>query len=179
MKNAILLLFLSVQIVLFSQEKKLDSDSIGLLSASVDLKFDTLAYWNLNDFQIYRDHIEFAPYSRSGNIGLSLHSFSPTNLNSNYSIVEGYKAYLINKNKLKFYNSNKPYTALRYFNGSKKEQYFTAFHTQNITKLSNFSFQYDRITSEGFFLQQLTNHTKFNATFHLENRKKTFKTRKH
>ncbi len=52
--------------------------------------------------------------------------------------------------------------------GLKREQYFKAFHSQNIGKALNINFQYDRISSEGFFVDQLTDHTRFNAGYLLQ-----------
>ncbi|NOG57969.1 MAG: hypothetical protein HND54_09575 [Bacteroidetes bacterium] len=175
-KLFLFIIFLSC-VKLYSQNKNLFNDSLDLQRSSIYGEFDTLKYYDLDEFQVYRQVISKAPFVRSGNIGLATHTFEANNFNTSYSIIEGYKHYLNSKEKLNFYNTKKPYTALTYYNGSKKEQYFSALHTQNITKTSNFSFQYDRITSEGFFSKQLTNHTKFNSTFNFQNWEKTYKSK--
>lgn len=65
---------------------------------------------------------------------------------------------------LKFYNSTVPYSVFSFNLGSKLEQKLEILHTQNIKPNWNFSFEYNRLSSEGFFLLQRNVHDAGNIT---------------
>ncbi len=69
-----------------------------------------------------------------------------------------FDVYRFNVDDLNFYNTTKPYTAFTFQLGSKLEQMANIFHTQNIKPNWNFSFEYRKITSPGFYNIQRTNH---------------------
>lgn len=159
-----------------AQDKNPEQDSVQIFRSDYNLRFKPYNYTNLNQFQTYRTDFGSIPHARSGNLGLPIHYYDSlsieTGINSMFSV---YSPYILTKEKLSFYKTKKPFTSLDYVNGSEKEQYFSAFHTQNFGDGMNFSFQYDRITSEGFFANQLTNHTRFNTNYHLQSRNGRFK----
>lgn len=73
----------------------------------------------------------------------------------------GYHAtdvYRIGIDSLKYYNTTTPYSEFAYKLGSKLEQKLSILHTQNIKPNWNFAAEYNRISSEGFFLLQRTAH---------------------
>ncbi len=63
--------------------------------------------------------------------------------------------------KIRFFNTTRPYAELSYFLGSRVEQIIELMHTQNITPNWNFSFQYRLTSSPGFFKNQNTNHNNY------------------
>ncbi len=66
--------------------------------------------------------------------------------------------YRIHPDSLKFYNTTAPYSVFDFKLGSKIEQQVSILHTQNIKPNWNFAFEYNRISSQGFFLLQRTSH---------------------
>ena len=73
----------------------------------------------------------------------------------------GYKAldiYRIDADSLRFYNTTAPYSVFDFRLGSKLEQQVSILHTQNIKPNWNFAFEYNRVSSQGFFLLQRTSH---------------------
>lgn len=135
-------------------------------------------YFDVSSFKRYRPlPNEISAFARSGNNGLPSHSyrFSGQYWNSN-SMLGGFQPLLFSKDSLRFYTSSRPFTQLSYFNGSKSEQQFSIFHTQNLGEGMNLAFNYRRITSEGFYIRQLTTHAQFNATIKLKSRDQRFNT---
>jgi hypothetical protein len=65
---------------------------------------------------------------------------------------------------LNYYNTTRPYSAFTYQLGSKLEQIAEVMHTQNITPDWNFSLDYRKLTSPGFFLVQRNNDDNANFT---------------
>lgn len=102
-----------------------------------------------------------------GNIGSAIQDLilSRENLNPglNYgkSHFENY-FFKVNYKHLKVY---RPYTDLKYIVGSKKEQFFSFLHSQNINKNLNFAVYFNRIRSEGFYLKQNTNLNSVGASY--------------
>jgi hypothetical protein len=177
---AISLFFLVSFSTVFAQESnsKEDNDSLIVKKATneIRLNFQSADLNRVDGFQNYRlwgaHHL---PYARSGNLGLAAHPLSVPvqdwNINHN---LGGYQTYVLNKDSMQFYQVSRPVTQLFYANGAEAEQRFIAFHTQNLGEGLNISFQYDRMTSEGFFLRQLTNHTRFFINYNLHSRNKRF-----
>ncbi len=77
--------------------------------------------------------------------------------------------------KLRFFNTTRPYTELTYQLASKSEQIIEILHTQNIKPNWNFLFQYRLINAPGFFKNQKTNHNNylFNSRFQTVNKRYT------
>lgn len=63
--------------------------------------------------------------------------------------------------RVRFFNSTKPYTELGYMLATRAEQIIEILHTQNIRPTWNASFQYRLINSPGFFRNQKTNHNNY------------------
>lgn len=153
-----------------------DTITVQVAENTLRLKFKEFPYQNTDGFQQYRPlERNGLPLARMGNLGLGLHSYQ---LNfqdwSTTSLMGAYQPYLFQKESLNFYKMSRPFTQLSYANGVKAEQLFSIFHSQNLGEGLNISFEYQRMTSEGYFVRQLTNHTQFNATYTLESRNKRF-----
>lgn len=76
----------------------------------------------------------------------------------------GFHAFDIYKwtlDRIRFFNTTRPYTELGYVLGSRVEQILEVIHTQNIKPNWNASFQYRLINSAGFFKGQKTNHNNY------------------
>ncbi len=110
-----------------------------------------------------------------GNLGNASRSllFSP-NLSAGFD--PGFHAFDIYKwtaDKVRFFNTTRPYSSITYQLGSRVEQMIELFHTQNIKPNWNFSFQYRLINSPGFFKNQKTNHNNYllNSWYQTKNKR--------
>ncbi|MEQ8907979.1 MAG: putative porin [Vicingaceae bacterium] len=180
--RALLVFICSFPAVVFAQtEEQKESDTLIVQAAKDDyqLHFQDYSYTELKGFQHYRPiGRNRLPWARSGNIGLPVHSFDQ--LEQDWTInshLGGYQPYLLTQDSMRYYKMSRPFTELIYANGAEEEQYFKAFHSQNLGEGLNISFRYDRITSPGFFLQQLTNHTRFHTTYNLQSRDARFRSK--
>lgn len=133
-------------------------------------------YFDVMTFRRYRPlSNDISPFSRSGNNGLPRHSYNYNTQDWNSAnLLGGFQPLLFTKDSLRFYNASKPFTQLNYYNGSKSEQQFEIFHTQNLGEGMNLAFNYRRINSEGFYIRQLATHTQFNATVNFKSRDQRF-----
>lgn len=184
MKKVILFLLLILKVCLiFGQEQEVehidDTISVEYSKNPTHQGFEKYPYQSIQNFHRYRPiEKDRLPVARSGNLGLGTHSLFLNYQDwNNNSIVGAYQPYLFTKEKLNFFRMSRPFTQLSYANGSKEEQLFNVFHSQNLGEGLNISFEYQRMTSSGFYIRQLTNHTQFNATFNLTNRNKRFSSR--
>jgi hypothetical protein len=66
--------------------------------------------------------------------------------------------------RIRFFNSTRPYSELNYQLASRSEQVIEILHTQNIKPNWNFLFQYRMINSPGFFKNQKSNHNNYLLT---------------
>ncbi|MDP9230824.1 MAG: putative porin, partial [Bacteroidota bacterium] len=76
----------------------------------------------------------------------------------------GFHAFDVYKWKLervRFFNTTRPYTELTYQLGSRVEQIIQVLHSQNIKPNWNALFQYRLINTPGFFQNQKTNHNNY------------------
>jgi hypothetical protein len=71
---------------------------------------------------------------------------------------------------LRYYNTNRPYSVFSYRLGSKLEQVVDIMHTQNIKPNWNFSVQYRKINSPGFYQLQRSNNDNANLTTHYQSK---------
>ena len=101
-----------------------------------------------------------------GNLGAAYQSLKATaDLPIRFTLLPtSWDAYRYNPEELKFYNSTKPFSQVRYVAGSKQEQVLELFLTQNISPLWNFSTSYRKINSLGFYNVQKNNIDNFNFT---------------
>lgn len=72
-----------------------------------------------------------------------------------YHIFDIYK---FQADSINYYNTTRPYTAFTYQLGSMQEQMVRVTHTQNIRPYWNFSFDYRKVNSPGYYKDQQTNH---------------------
>ena len=72
-----------------------------------------------------------------------------------------YDIYRWSLERVRFFNTTRPYSELNYMLGSRQEQVVELMHTQNILPNLNFAFQYRLINSPGFFKNQRTNHNNY------------------
>ncbi len=101
-----------------------------------------------------------------GNLGAAYQSLKArADLPIRYTLLPNrWTAYRYTPETLRFYNTTKPFSQVRYVAGSKQEQVLELFHTQNITPLWNFSTAYRKINSLGFFNVQKNNIDNFKFT---------------
>ena len=97
-------------------------------------------------------------YSNTGNSGSPVINrfFTPeyrTGPTLGYHTFDPYRFILDSQN---YYNTTRPYSQFAYQLGSKAEQQISLLHTQNIKPYWNFSAQYRKINSPGFFKGQRT-----------------------
>jgi hypothetical protein len=116
-----------------------------------------------------------ADYLYLSNLGAAAKSFS-----FNPRLVSGWDAgfhafdpYKFTIDKVRFFQTTRPYSELGYALGSRAEQMIQLLHTQNIQPNWNFAFQYGLINSPGFFKNQNTNHNRyaFNSDYHSKNKR--------
>ncbi|MEO5564220.1 MAG: putative porin [Chitinophagaceae bacterium] len=98
-----------------------------------------------------------------GNTGTASRSilFSPTlqsGWDPGFHSFDNYKWKL---DKVRFFNTTRPYTELNYMLAGRGEQIIDIQHTQNIKPNWNFLFQYRLINSPGFFKNQKSNHNNY------------------
>ncbi len=161
------------------QEQEQDTLVFEYSKNSDQFQFKPLEFSNIDGFQTYRPICRrHLPWARGGNLGQVMHpllfDFNSWSVESN---LGAYQALLLTHDSIQYYRMSRPFTLLSYANGSQAEQFFQAFHSQNVGEGLNISFRYDRITSEGFFLRELTDHTRFHATYHLHSRNKRFQSK--
>lgn len=111
-----------------------------------------------------------------GNLGNASESllFSP-DFNAGWD--PGFHAFDIYKwplEKVRFFNTTRPYSELNYVLGSRVEQIIEVLHTQNIKPNWNASFQYRMINSPGFFKNEKTNHDNYLLTSWYQSKRKRY-----
>lgn len=67
-------------------------------------------------------------------------------------------AYRLIQDSLKFYRARTPYTELYYVNGRTQEQVFKVTHSQNIKPNLNIGAHYNRLSADGFYVNQKADH---------------------
>ena len=104
-----------------------------------------------------------------GNIGNASRSllFSPNLISGFDPGFHAFDIYKVKLDKVRFFNTTRPYSEINYMLGSRVEQMIELMHTQNIKPNWNFALQYRLINSPGFFKNQKTNHNTylFNSWF--------------
>jgi hypothetical protein len=111
-----------------------------------------------------------------GNTGNASKSilFSP---NSGAGWDPGFHAFDIYKwklEKVRFFNTTRPYSELNYLLGSRVEQIIELLHTQNIKPNWNALFQYRMINSPGFFKNQKSNDNSYLFTSWYQSTRKRY-----
>ncbi len=77
--------------------------------------------------------------------------------------------------RVRFFQTTRPYSEINYFLGSRVEQLIELVHTQNIKPNWNFGFQYRLINSPGIFKSQKANHNNYllNSRYQSKNQRYT------
>lgn len=127
----------------------LDSTRLQMMDSSINdysLRFTMPAtYINLGNNGTASRNLLFSPLMQAG-WDPGFHAFD------NYKITT---------DKVKFYNTTRPYSELNYQIASRSEQIIDLMHTQNIKPNWNFAFRYRLINSPGFFKNQKSNHNNY------------------
>ncbi|MFZ1855899.1 MAG: putative porin [Chitinophagaceae bacterium] len=98
-----------------------------------------------------------------GNVGNASRSllFSPK-FNTGFDPgLHAYDIYEWKIEKVRFFNTTRPYSEINYQLGSRVEQIIELTHTQNLKPNWNAAFQYRLINSPGYFKSQKTNHNNY------------------
>ncbi|MBC8053936.1 MAG: putative porin [Sphingobacteriaceae bacterium] len=132
--------------------------TLGLLQDStqtltLDTSFRYFQYYNpLNKPQ--------RPTINLGNLGLAYREmlYTPSRIIGFDAGFHSLDVYRLTQDSIKYYRARSPFTSLSYINGSLKEQFFKATHSQNIKPNWNIGANYFRIGSEGFYRNQKADH---------------------
>lgn len=111
-----------------------------------------------------------------GNIGNASRSllFAPM-LHSGFDPgFHAFDVYKWNLERVRFFNTTRPYSELTYQLGSRVEQMIEVLHTQNRTPNWNFLLQYRMVNSPGFFKNQKTSHNNYLFTSRYQSNKKRY-----
>jgi hypothetical protein len=111
-----------------------------------------------------------------GNLGNASRSllFSPvfsSGFDPGFHALDIYKWSL---EKVRFFTTTRPYSAITYQLGSRVEQVIELMQTQNIKPNWNFLFQYRLINSPGFFKNQKSNHNNYLLSSRFQSRNKRY-----
>lgn len=117
-----------------------------------------------------------ATYINLGNTGLAAKSilFAPQ-MKAGWD--PGFHAFDIYKwdlDKVRFFNTTRPYTELGYVLGARAEQLIDIIVTRNIKPNWNFSLNYRLINAPGFLQNQKTNHNNYLFTSRYQGKKKRY-----
>lgn len=153
-------------------EKKQDSVAFNQSNTDEwhsDMNVKT-SYRYLNSVKVYQPDTGIhtfhrKPYLQPWNIDLGNFGMANRNLlftpEDRFGPTLGYNAldiYRLKPDSLKFYNTTAPYSEFTFNLGSKLEQNLHILHTQNIKPNWNIAAQYNRVSSEGYYLLQRTAH---------------------
>lgn len=105
-------------------------------------------------------------YLNTGNVGQACYSLMPkllpqTDFRYGPSIIEGYGR---NPLTLNMYQTERPFTSLKYESSAEKEYQLEVLHAQNITQTWNVSLHYNLINSEGLYTNQKTKNDYLDIT---------------
>lgn len=164
--------------------KKIVSDTIGFAEKAKDNSV-RIFYKNARGEKKYYDtsivnihqHGLLNPWQISlGNLGGAYQSLkAEAKLPETYSLLSNkWNAYRYTKEGVRYYNTTKPFSEVRYTMGSKQEQFLELMHTQNIQPNWNFSTRYRKINSQGFFKAQRNNIDNFSFATHYNSKNKRY-----
>ncbi len=121
----------------------------------------------------YKNHIMFQDL---GNIGSAMR---PLLFDAERAIgfqygLNPFEAYFIKPQQTRFYNTKSPYTDLFYAQGSNELIFLQAKHAQNILPRWNAGVDFQRITSQGFMLRQVTSMYNYQFFTHYYSKDKRY-----
>ncbi len=161
----------SVDFYFFQQKSKplnsKDSNQINYLYSSNQ---DTLFIVDTSFTNFYRynplfEKIDF--FATSANIGMPYKDlYFQSDQTSGFLLgLNSMNNYFYHHENIKFYDHVRPFTELRYVNGSIKEQSFRVIHSRKFAKNIYLGLNYNLINSKGFFPNQMINGNNFYLTF--------------
>lgn len=130
---------------------------------------------SVNDFNKYI--LRPYTYSDLGNIGTPAQAllFKPLSMQPGWS--QGFHAqdmYAFRLEDTRYFNTTNPYTQLGYMMGSNAEQYINVLHTQNRSRLANFTFEYRLLAAPGAFANQKGFNSNIRANISSQSRDKRY-----
>lgn len=139
-------------------------DSISIAYRYLDSSANYLLDSSINDY-----HIRFpipAHYHYLGNPGTAARPilFNPIRKGGWDPGFHSFDVYKWTPEKVRFFNTTRPYTEFGYVLGSQTQQVIDIIHTQNLKPYWNAALQYRLINSPGFFKNQRTNHNNYLLT---------------
>jgi hypothetical protein len=115
----------------------------------------------LSNFQNYSPIYRFdKPTVGLGSAGLAYREllFNPSKSIGFDAGFHSLDAYRLTQDSMKFFRARTPYTELYYVNGRTQEQTFKVIHSQNIKRNLNVGAMYNRLSAEGFYVNQKADH---------------------
>lgn len=88
-----------------------------------------------------------------------------------------YDRYMFTPESIRWYDSKQPFTRLLLIIGGAGEQGVSVVHNQRVKQRFNFSFQYDRVASEGSYSRQTTNLNNIAVTSRFRSKKDFYRFR--
>ncbi|MES2690483.1 MAG: putative porin [Bacteroidota bacterium] len=85
-----------------------------------------------------------------------------------------YDNYYLDRSTTRYYNTTRPYTELFYAQGSEELLFLKAKHAQNILPRWSAGLDFQRITSQGFFLRQKTSHYNIQLNTRVQSKNKRY-----
>lgn len=82
--------------------------------------------------------------------------------------------YVFSTNNIRYYNTKSPYTKMDFSLGKVKEQSVGFIHSQNVNEKLNFTVNFKRIRSSGFYANQNTNNNNFYFSSNYRYRKRYY-----
>lgn len=132
---------------------------------------------SLNETEIF--HPMFARqvvFQDLGNIGSPGRTipFSTRDNPGFHGAFNPFENYYITRSPTRYYNTVRPFTELFYAQGSEELLFLRASHAQNILPRWSAGLDFQRITSQGFFLRQKTSHYNIQANTRFQSKNKRY-----
>ena len=140
------------------------SEFISISPNNEENDYDTSKI-DMFDYKFFIFGSDFVSYT--GNIGSASKFLYFNSESNNLKFSPGFDSYNSYFTRdILYYRVTKPLTEIKYINGSKNENYFSVFHTQNTTNNFNFSLHYNLISSDGLYYRQKTKNSNFGFSSH-------------
>ncbi len=159
--------YLVTILILFSGLLSISQENNNCLLGSCEASLDTADIKRVHRFRNSMDYVNL------GNIGLpGYHLIFDAKERSSFNWIRmiGSKNYPITT-----YDVKSPYTKILYVLGAKEEQYLSLLHTQNISSRANFSVGFDKVNSEGMYLNQAADNNHFYSNIWFKSKSERYK----
>lgn len=152
-----------------------EPDTLTLRYRFLDEPTDFMLDSSLYDFNLNYLRVP-ASYTTLGNNGTAARNliFTPRMQAGFDPGFHAFDIYGYNHQNARFYTTNRPYSELGYLIGGQQEQMINLMHTQNRGEKFNFSFDYRKVNSPGFYLNQSTNHDTYRVTANYNSQNKRY-----